>query len=914
MLGNEFDDNGLYQGWSPLFNHLYMEESKNLPFPTGIECYMPKEEGVGISIEKFVNEYIALDKNDEKGKLNIINRLIRYINKYTPEYSDDFKKEIITIAKFNDDKKDVRRNLVELVRQHNTYKKGLSITEASLKNFISNKLQKIIQGTSNFIGSHAPITMDYLHEAADSGGKAQTWNTSNPGYIPLMQTQAMVGKKGVGIAANGQKASFIWKYWMTDCINNNNPYKEFVRFPENFHINRIEGRFGVTEYGVGSIQDKYIKRLPDVNMYNASEEDKMFFDYNEDHYIPSDQMSSQMISAATDNAKELILDRINANTDLSKIYMYLITLGFDVKDIVSFMTSPVINLIARNSTQNIFLDTNFRTKDVANFILNYIDDILEQDLEEKSSRKETNSIDNQYSFVLNNKIKALLGNITDLQELQNIKEDVEEFLKIYELSEEFSYAGRFLGMNGGVPTTKETLIDFKKFIKNMFSSRELYVGLKTRKKGRFEISEDISMIPEDLQDIINNLDPDKYLSDFEYRYRAMRYYELIKGSVNIPAMIEGTEQFQSILQIADIVDIIDGEGVAKSKAQNLIYDKILKKFPYADSKYAMQILPILNQIIISNFVETDPIIIPIQKNWKYPSDKWELKTFSENGEFNIGNNNYGLNINSSLSAFHYLMDEFIIPQLKNGDPNLGFNLKNNAFIQNLIPIIDGTEVRYKINIDMRAAQTNPESKVILKDIVKGLQELQNYEFGNKTLLDIFMLYSLVVDQNRQGSDRLTDLFATFVRESNYQNNLMLDYYKFLGEIEHDNSDFIRRIDKLSLNGFLVALANQVPSINGHNEPSVKTVTSDGNINYQFNVGFGKYRSFGSFLPRIALESDTSKLLRQSIREQYKFGLVYDGYIMDILDNFENLDNSEMWIKTFSELLSEGNINLDPQCD
>jgi len=28
--------------------------------------------------------------------------------------------------------------------------------------------------------------MDYLHEAADAGGKTQTWNTSNPGYIPLM--------------------------------------------------------------------------------------------------------------------------------------------------------------------------------------------------------------------------------------------------------------------------------------------------------------------------------------------------------------------------------------------------------------------------------------------------------------------------------------------------------------------------------------------------------------------------------------------------------------------------------------------------------------------------------------------------------------------------------------------------------
>ena len=41
--------------------------------------------------------------------------------------------------------------------------------------------------------------------------------------------------------------------------------------------------------------------------------------------------------------------------------------------------------------------------------------------------------------------------------------------------------------------------------------------------------------------MINNLDPEKYLSDSEYRYRAMRYYELIKGSINIPAMVEGTD-------------------------------------------------------------------------------------------------------------------------------------------------------------------------------------------------------------------------------------------------------------------------------------------------------------------------------------------------------------------------------------
>lgn len=914
MLGNEFDDNGLYQGWSPLFNPLYMEESKKLPYPTGIKCYLSKDKfGVGVSIEEFVNRYIELG-DDEKGKLNLLNELIRYINKQTPEYSEDLGDNIILIAKYDDDKKRVRRELIDLVRSHNSFQKGLSVTEASLKNFISNKLQRIIQGTSNFIGSHAPITMDYLHEAADQGKVSQKWNTTNPGYIPLMQTQAMVGKKGVGIAANGQKGSFIWKYWMTDCINNNNPYKDFVRFPENFHIDRIEGRFGFIKFNVGSIQDKHIKRLPDVNMYNASEEDKLFYAFNEDHYIPSDQMSSQMISAATDNAKELILDRINANTDLSKVYMYLIALGFDVKDIVFFMTSPIIDLIARNSTQNIFLNTSFRTQDVANYILGTIDSILEQGLneEEKTQRGDINSLDGRYIFVLDSKIKAILGDTSDTKKLQNMKADIEEFLKIYELSEEFSYTGRFLGINGGVPTTKEGLIDFKKFIKNMFSSRELYKGLKTRKKGKFEVAKDLSFIPEDLQGMVDNLDADRYLADATYRYNAMRYYELIKGSINIPAMVEGAEQFQTILEIANIINVIDGEGIAKSKAQNIIYNKILKKFPYADSKYAMQILPILNQVFISSFLEENPITIPVQKDWKYLSKKWQIETFKENGEFTIGGTNYGLTVDTSISSFHYLMDEFIIPALKNGEL---FDLSDNAFIQNLIPIIDGTEVRYKINIDMRAAQTNPESKVILKDIINDLQELQNYKFGDKTLLDIFMLYSLVVDQNRQGSDRLTDLFTTFIHDSNSQNNLLLDYFTFMGEIEHNNSDFISRIEKLSVNGFLVSLASQVASKNGHNEPSIKTVSiSDGRVDYQFNVGFGQYRSFGDFLPRVALEAETQKLLRIANRERYKFGLIYDGYILDTLDNFENLDDSQMWLQTFSDLVSQGDINLDPQCN
>lgn len=909
MLGNEFDTNGLYQAWSPLFDYNFMEESKKLPFPSGKRVLMPIEIGIGISIEQFVQEYKQLDESkDQRGKIDLYNRLIRYINEQTPELIKikDVEVEAIPIAHFDDDNKKIRRTLVKAINSHNLYQKGLNTTEAYLKNFISNKLQTVIQGVSNFIGSHAPISLDAMHEAADNSSyKAQIWTSMNPGYIPLMQTMAMVGKKGVGIAANGQKAGFIWKYWMTDSITNNNPYKEYIDFPEGFHIDRIEGRFG------GNIEDRPIKRLPDINMNGASDQDKIYYSYNENHYIPSDQMSSQMISAATDNAKELILDKINANTDLSKIYMYLITLGFDVKDIVSFMTSPAIDIIAKNSTQNIFLDTNFRTKDVANFILNKI--TAKQD-PASTDFITTYSIDSRYSFVLESKVNQLLEGL-DEQELNSIRRDIVEFLKIYELSEEFSYAGRFLGINGGIPQTKESLMKFNKFIKDIISSREVIAGLKAQKKGKFKKNDDVieSIIPEDLRDLVDNIDSNRYLSDKNYRDRVIRYYNLIKGSLNILALVEGTEQFQTILEIANILNIVDNEGVVKSKASGYIYDKIIEKYPYTSVDYSMQILPVLNQIFISEFVKNNPVKIPVKKDWKYLTKKWNIEKFKKDGFFTIGSNDFGLTTDQSISSFHYIMDNYFIPMLKSETFN-GIDFKNNAFIRNLIPMIDGEEKKYKINIDMRAALNNPESKILLTNIIKGLQELQNYKINDEgtTLLDLFMLYSLAVDQMKQGSDRMTDLFSEFVNESNSRNNLLLDYYNFMGTIEQDNESFMSTIKKLSVNGFLVSLANKVVSEEGHNEPSVKVLTPDGRIDYMFSLGFGKYNSFGDFLPNILTESPSDKMLRKAYREQYKFGQIYDGYILDILDNFK--DFTDNWLQNFKELMADSYITVEPDCD
>jgi len=62
------------------------------------------------------------------------------------------------------------------------------------------------------------------------------------------------------------------------------------------------------------------------------------------------------------NAKELILAKINCNTDLAKDYIHLIMMGFDMKDIVAFMTSPAVQAIVNLSKGNMYDEYNYESK------------------------------------------------------------------------------------------------------------------------------------------------------------------------------------------------------------------------------------------------------------------------------------------------------------------------------------------------------------------------------------------------------------------------------------------------------------------------------------------------------------------------------------------------------------------------
>jgi len=75
-----------------------------------------------------------------------------------------------------------------------------------------------------------------------------------------------------------------------------------------------------------------------------------------------------------------------------KCHLYLLSLGFDVNDIISFMTSPAVSFIDSISDENIFNGTKIKINDAIDFakkcIVEQINYNNAKDLESKQKIKE----------------------------------------------------------------------------------------------------------------------------------------------------------------------------------------------------------------------------------------------------------------------------------------------------------------------------------------------------------------------------------------------------------------------------------------------------------------------------------------------------------------------------------------------
>jgi uncharacterized membrane protein len=191
------------------------------------------------------------------------------------------------------------------------------------------------------------------------------------------QRDASVGKDDVGISANGLKVLFA----LTDYYNN--IYKNVPEYNVNAELATTtltdQIRRGNSSFiknfkfvnSKGNVEELNIAGISDIQINNNQKKllEKAFgrkVDLLKENAAIS---ASAFTSAATDNAKELLMAKINASVELASMHLYMLSLGITPDQVVEFMSSKIGNTIVKRLEKNQFIDS---TPNYVNSILSSI--------------------------------------------------------------------------------------------------------------------------------------------------------------------------------------------------------------------------------------------------------------------------------------------------------------------------------------------------------------------------------------------------------------------------------------------------------------------------------------------------------------------------------------------------------------
>jgi hypothetical protein len=173
------------------------------------------------------------------------------------------------------------------------------------------------------------------------------------------QRDASVGKKDVGIAANGLKVFFaLSNYYNTIYTldkNSQTPLQgNSLRYANHTFLKKLylpfikDNEVTWQTKNFTSISDTKLSQsqLAAVNAALGSDSEAI--------KAQAALMLSAFTSAATDNAKELLMAKMNANVELASMHLYMLSLGISADQVVYFMTSEIAQEVAKALNTNIF--------------------------------------------------------------------------------------------------------------------------------------------------------------------------------------------------------------------------------------------------------------------------------------------------------------------------------------------------------------------------------------------------------------------------------------------------------------------------------------------------------------------------------------------------------------------------------
>lgn len=371
IMGYSLNDNGSLFTTSRLRNYL----DPNLAAEQ-LDTILALNRGNGITYKER-----SLDGFSDEEKTEIINRY--GVTRREAEqsvnllYPDTFNKilnsndpEVV----FSDDVDEpLKKRFLKMLNRHSTSKGNEEAAEEGLKNSIVNRLLRILKKPTVQIPAHLPITMDTFQSIASKSVLSLTekrLTSDNPLTNFIMQVQNMVGKDVIGITAVGMKVFFATSTMVNSQIlkmrDNLIKYKE-TSDPMYLNIcNEILSdlvfKDPLERDSERIIANANLKPVLDILISvieNLSAEELSLLDRLQNLERTKDNINaaegiSQLLSCATDNAKELILSKINATVDFADAWVCLMAAGYTPEQISEVMMSPAFSIVQTYNRNDLF--------------------------------------------------------------------------------------------------------------------------------------------------------------------------------------------------------------------------------------------------------------------------------------------------------------------------------------------------------------------------------------------------------------------------------------------------------------------------------------------------------------------------------------------------------------------------------
>ena len=834
IMAHSVDSNGFVSSGSSLENYFSLDVTSRVSKPNGVKY----SEGTGVQVTTTeLQQVIGNREIDTIDAINLLNRIYNSgIN--TIEFVDDGT-EPIDPRQFERDKK----KFLRIINSHSDPDRD--VKGNTLKNRLVNAIYNIASKPQNQLIAQVPVDMGEPQDAAKAStlGRAEMHiNSDNPETIFMMQVQNMVGKKVIGISAVALKGFFAMSYVysrkkeaLKQAIFNGggnleimqklaallitNPLTNEVTSIANLDVEDIlddlsnarmltfdsQEASQIPEIIWGLFDRNYVDGHLVINLYDGL--DKLRERVNR---TDAALVISSIVSAATDNAKELILAKINATPELVDIYTTLTAIGVKFSDIAALMTSDELQFITKLGENNIFDESTerFKVKDAIQFytgagLLKIVDrEALAGFVTRTYDKKDPNYQGVGSSNISNEKLLQILQNDDVVQAIlkrtnnyiatydskkstvdsnaeQAWRDEREARIENGENVPDFDF--RFL------PFTKERARNVVKFLELVHQRNEFRTQHPDSK-----IDNLLKILPtvEEFGDFSRMLGINQGLPTTLYKLRNIakkledvNTHEII--TFDTASALEQLPHFSKMLQTIDSIWDMVNEFSIKAKTTLSLADAVEKE---SSGQYSVTLnedefnalYDYVGDLLIARFLKESDF-----EFWVTP-DAYMIRSYT--GETSLPEQLRRIKLNSSdnIEVFKKWMDNYVIPRLKE-------KYAGNAFIDALRPMANITTrngntkviTGWRLPLQMMDIDKSPNTIQLYSEILAGFDAIANQESGifGQNIGDLFYVYNMLLNKDSYGQHSFTRIFENLIQVN--RDSIANQYNDWLSRIDYN---------------------------------------------------------------------------------------------------------------------------------